>query len=83
MADLIIPQFDTPATQDVSISLDVGIIPTGYPGAGKFIVTIQAHPFAKQKDAQVIADALRDAINSRLGIRMEKQEGRVVDARGH
>ena len=71
MGELITPKFDTPATQQVSISLDIGVIPYGYPNAGKYVITIQAHPLPTLKEADVIAAALREAINSRLGIRME------------
>jgi len=63
--------FDTDPLQQVSISLDIGIIPTGYPNAGKWIITIQAHPLDNRRDAQKIADAMREALNARLGIKME------------
>jgi hypothetical protein len=71
MGELITPVFDTPSDAAVSISLDIGIIPAGYPGAGKYVITIQAHPLPTRREADVIAAALREAINSRLGIRME------------
>ena len=71
MADLIVPQFDTAPDQQVSISLDIGIVPRGITGAGKYIVTIQAWPLPDRKSAQVTADALVEAINARLGIKMK------------
>jgi hypothetical protein len=74
MGELITSLFDTPTDQQVSVSLDIGIIPPGYPGAGKFVITIQAHPLPTRKQADQIAAALREAINARLGIRMDKQQ---------
>lgn len=73
MTELIVPKFDTAPDQQVSVSLDIGIVPQGYPGAGKYIVTIQAWPLPDRKSAQVTADALREAIDSRLGIKMKAQ----------
>jgi hypothetical protein len=81
MAELIRPLYDTPTGQQVSVSLDVGIIPQDYPHAGRYIVTIQAWPLPTMREAQMIAAALREAINARLGIKMELQDGQVVDAR--
>jgi hypothetical protein len=70
MAELITPLFDTPSDQQVSISLDIGIIPRGYPGQGKFVITIQAHPLPDRRTANTIAEALKEAINARLGVKM-------------
>jgi hypothetical protein len=75
MGELITPLFDTPRDQQVSVSLDIGIVPPGYPNAGKLIITIQAWPLPDRKSADVIAAALREALGSRLGIKMEKQSG--------
>lgn len=71
MGELIIPQFDTAPDHQVSVSLDVGVIPLGYPSAGKFVVTLQAWPFPDRKSAQITCDAIREAVNSRLGIKMK------------
>lgn len=65
--------YDTNSAAQVSISLDIGTIPMGYENAGKYIVTIQAHPFTRLNEAQIVADAMREAINSRLGIKMDLQ----------
>lgn len=71
--ELITPLYDTPKDQQVSVSLDIGIVPKGYPGAGQHIVTIQAWPIPNRQDAQAIADALREAIGSRLHIDLQRQ----------
>ncbi len=63
--------FDTPSGQHVSVSLDIGIIPVGYPDAGKYVVTLQALPLHNRKDADEIARAMREAIESRLGVRFD------------
>jgi hypothetical protein len=74
-AEILRPaQFDTPTDQEVSISLDVGAIPFGYPGAGRFVVTVQAHPLPDRKSADILAKAMLEALNSRLGIRMKAQQ---------
>jgi len=67
--------WDTPKDQQVSVSLDVGIVPNGYPGAGQHIITIQAWPIPQRRDAERIAAVMREAIGSRLQIRFERQEG--------
>lgn len=72
---LHIPEFDTPSDSQVSISIDVGIVPKGCPGATKYIITIQAWPLTTRRDADIIAQAMREAIGSRLGISFFKQEG--------
>ena len=64
--------YDSPPDQQVSVSLDIGIIPKGYPDAGKYVVTIQALPLPDRKSADVIARALREAIGSRLGVRFDE-----------
>jgi hypothetical protein len=74
MGDLITSLFDTPRDQQVSVSLDIGIVPPGYPGQGKFIITIQAWPLPTRKNAETIAEAMREALGSRLGIKMERQQ---------
>ena len=73
MAELVTPLWDTPKDQQVSVSLDIGIIPKGYPGAGQHVVTIQAWPIPRRQDADRIANAMREAIGSRLQISFEKQ----------
>lgn len=75
MPDYVSALFDTPRDQHVSVSLDVGIIPPGYPDAGKFVVTIQALPLPDRKSAEVIARALKDAIGARLALRFEEARG--------
>lgn len=72
---LITPQWDTPKDQQVSVSLDIGIVPTGYPGVGQYIITVQAWPIPRREDAEKIAAAMREAIGSRLQISFEKQQG--------
>lgn len=67
--------WDTNRESEVSVSLDIGVIPVGYPGAGRFIITIQAHPIDTRANAERIAAAMREAIGSRLGITLERQEG--------
>jgi len=74
MGDLITALFDTPKDQQVSVSLDISIVPPGYPGAGKYIITIQAWPLPTKRNAEIIAQAMREAIGSRLGITMERQQ---------
>ena len=81
MSSLIRPRYDTPTDQQVSVSLDVGIIPANYPHAGRYIVTIQAWPLPTKREADVIAEALRRAVNAGLGVNMQLQDGQVVDAR--
>lgn len=71
MAEIIRPAiFDTPADAQVSVSLDIGIIPPGYPGAGKYIVSLQAHPLPDRKSAEVTMQAIREAVSARLGIKL-------------
>jgi hypothetical protein len=72
VAEYLPALFDTPKDQHVSISLDIGIIPNGYPDAGKYVVTIQALPLPTRKNAEVIADVLKEAIGSRLGVRFDE-----------
>jgi hypothetical protein len=72
MSDLITALFDTSSDQQCSISLDIGIIPPGTIGTGKHIITIQAWPLPDRKSAQVTADALVEAINARLGVKLRK-----------
>ena len=55
--------------------LDIGIIPAGYPDAGKFVVTIQALPLPDRRSADVIARALKEAIGSRLALKFEEARG--------
>jgi hypothetical protein len=73
MGELIIPKFDTPSDSQVSISLDIGIVPKGYPNAGQYIITIQAWPLPDRSSADRIAKAMREAIGSRLGVKLEEQ----------
>lgn len=72
---LITPQWDTNKNQQVSVSLDIGKVPAGYPGAGQYIITIQAWPIPNQREADIIAKAMREAIGSRLQISLERQAG--------
>lgn len=65
--------YDTDPLSQVSVSLDIGIIPTGYPNAGQWIVTIQAHPLPGRKAAETVAIALKEAIEARLQIRLAKE----------
>ena len=67
--------WDTPKDQQVSVSLDVGIVPDGYPGAGQYIITAQLWPIPSRSQAEEIEKAVREALQSRLGIKMEKQVG--------
>lgn len=69
------PEFDTPKDSQVSVSADIGIVPAGYPGAGKFIITCQLWPIPDRKEAEIILAAVREALQSRLGITMERQHG--------
>lgn len=62
--------FDTSTDHQVSISLDIGIIPQGYPNVGQWIVTIQAHPLPDQRAANQVALMLKDAIEARLQIKL-------------
>lgn len=64
--------FDTPADQQVSVSLDIGIIPQGYPDAGQYVVTIQALPLPTVKEARVIALAMKEALGSRLALNFKE-----------
>lgn len=73
MGELITPLWDTPKDQQVSVSLDIGLVPAGYPGAGKYVITIQAWPIDTHREAKAIADAMREALGSRLGIKFEAQ----------
>jgi len=75
MGALITPLFDTARDQQVSISLDIGVIPVGFPNPGKFIITFQAHPLPDRKAAQVLCNALREAIESKLGVKMGDANG--------
>ena len=76
MSNLLhIPEYDTPSDSQVSVSLDVGIVPKGYTGAGKYIITIQAWPIPTRREADIIAQSMREAIGSRLGLKFVKQEG--------
>jgi hypothetical protein len=75
MSNLIVPMWDSPKDQQVSVSLDIGIVPKGYPGAGQYIITIQAWPIPERRDAERIATAMREAIGSRLQISFERQAG--------
>lgn len=63
---------DDPKPQK-TVSLDIGLIPDGFPGAGEYVVTLQVHPFPAEKDAEDVANAVRDAINSKLGVLLLKQ----------
>lgn len=68
--------WDTPGDSEVSVSLDIGVIPHGSAiGGGKHIITIQVWPLPDRKTADTIADALREAIGARLGVKMQKQTG--------
>jgi len=73
--ELIVPQWDTPKDSQVSVSLDIRIVPAGYPGAGQHIITCQFWPIPSRKEAEVIAAAIREAIGSRLQISFEQQHG--------
>ena len=68
-------EWDTPKDSQVSVSLDIGIVPTGYHGAGQHIITIQAWPIPRREEAEKIAAAMREAIGSRLQISFERQRG--------
>lgn len=81
MAELITPLYDTPTDSQVSVSVDVGIIPRDYPHSGRYIVTLQAWPIHNRPDAERICRAIVEAVNARLGIRMTVQDGEVADAR--
>lgn len=65
--------FTTDPDQQVSVSLDVGEIARPHPDHGKWIVTIQVYPMETRRGAQAIATAIREAISSRLNIRLEEQ----------
>ena len=67
--------WDTPKDQQVSVSLDIGIVPADYPGSGQYIITIRAWPIQQRRDADRIAAALREAIEAWLQIRFEQQRG--------
>jgi hypothetical protein len=75
MPDYLQALFDTPKDQYLSVTLDVGIIPSGYPDAGKFVVTIQALPLPDRHSAEVIARALKEVIGSRLDLKFEEAQG--------
>jgi len=73
MGELIIPRWDTSKDQEISISVDIGVVPAGYPGAGQFIITAQLWPIAKRGDAEKLEAAVREAISARLGIKLVRQ----------
>lgn len=76
MAEIIRPAiFDTAADSQVSVSLDIGVIPPGYPGAGKFIVSLQIHPLPDRKAAEVTMQAVREAVATKLGVKLTLQGG--------
>jgi len=72
MKDYVPALWDTAPDAQVSVSLDIGIIPRDFEHGGQYVVTLQALPFAKLVDAQRIADAIREAVGSRLGVRFPK-----------
>jgi hypothetical protein len=74
-SSLVTPLWDTPKDQEVSVSMDIGIVPPGYPGAGKHVITVQLWPIANIKEAEILARAVREALQSRLGVTMERQAG--------
>ena len=67
---LITAKFDTDPTEQCSVSLDYGRIPFGYPNAGDFVVTLQIHPLPDEKAARVTAEAVAQAVGSRLGVKI-------------
>lgn len=74
MADVLRPAlWDSSPGNQCSVSVDVGLIPPGYPNAGRWIVTIQAHPLPDRKAADVTAQAMAEALNARLGIKLKLQ----------
>lgn len=75
MPDYLQALFDTPKDQHVSVTLDIGIIPNGYPDAGDWVVTIQALPLPDRQTADRIARALKEAIGSRLNLTFEEAVG--------
>jgi len=62
--------FDTPSDAQVSVSVDMGIIPPGFPGAGQYVITAQVHPIRRQAEAQIILQAVKEAVESRLQVKM-------------
>jgi hypothetical protein len=63
---------DTAPDSQISISLDLGIIPQGFPDAGQYVITLQALPFRHKHHAEAVMESIRDAVSSRLGIRFGK-----------
>jgi hypothetical protein len=66
--------YDTDSDQRVSVSLDIGQIPAGYPGVGQYVVTIQVHPIPQLNWAQDVAANLKQAIEGKLGVRLNVME---------
>jgi hypothetical protein len=64
----------TDSDQQVSVSLDIGKVPFPHEFGGKYVITVQVCPVNDLRDAEVISRQLVDAINSRLGLRLQKQE---------
>ena len=76
MADYRPVLYDTATDSQLSISLDIGKIPEGYPDRGQWVITLQAMPFRHLHHAQAVCEAIRDAVQSRLGIRFGEKQNR-------
>src|SRR6516165_312735 len=55
MKDYVPAMWDTAPDAQVSVSLDIGIIPQAFEHGGQYVVSLQALPFKKLVDAQRIA----------------------------
>jgi hypothetical protein len=58
----------------IQLSLDVGKVEAAHALANKFVITVQAYPFDSVTDADMCAKAIREAIESRLGIHFDLEQ---------
>lgn len=63
--------YDTRSDSRVSISLDSGIIPAGYPDAGDWVVTLQVFPLPDKRYADELMTILKEIVESRLGVKLD------------
>lgn len=62
------------ADERVEINLDIGQVPMGHPYHGQYVITLQIAPFRHLDEARQVEKAVREAVYSRLGIAMRKQQ---------
>jgi hypothetical protein len=63
-----------PRDQQVAITLDIGEVPRPHEYAGQFVITIQAAPIPNIQQARTLAKAMKEALGSRLSIRLDASE---------